>query len=178
MARRFNSLRSSNEERSAELRRLFAEAGCDGNNCTEVPLRSSKLPNIICRLPGRSKQTVVAAAHFDRRRGHGEGAIDNWTGASLLPSLFETLRAAPRQLTYEFVAFTDEEVGLIGSRVSPFVAWKVPAIDFHSLTRDTIELLQSKRDVRTALDRKSSYDHYRFLSAYLAYLDSKVEASR
>jgi hypothetical protein len=37
-------------------------------------------------------------------------------------------------------------------------------------------LLHSKKDVRTAIDAKSYYDDYRFLAAYLAYLDATVDA--
>src|SRR5262245_47650855 len=87
---RFSRLRAKNEDRALELRRLFAEAGCDSKNYVESPILSSKLPNLICIIPGQSKQTIVVGAHFDNR-GPGEGAIDNWSGSSLLPSLYESL---------------------------------------------------------------------------------------
>lgn len=45
----------------------------------------------------------------------GKGVVDNWTGASLLPSLYESLRSRPRRHTFVFVGFTDEEKGLRGS---------------------------------------------------------------
>ena len=40
---------------------------------------------------------------------------DNWTGAALLPSLYQAIKIEPRQHTYIFIGFTDEERGLIGS---------------------------------------------------------------
>jgi putative aminopeptidase FrvX len=45
----------------------------------------------------------------------GSGVVDNWSGASLLPSLYEALKGTPRTHTYIFVGFTDEEKGLVGS---------------------------------------------------------------
>ena len=238
---RFARLRPTNEERALELRRLFGEAGCTAPNYSEQKLLSSKTPNIICMLPGSSKETVVVSAHFDKR-GPGEGAIDNWSGASLLPSLFECMRDGVHRLSFEFVGFTDEEKGLIGSReytnqlskqrrpeilldanidsiglagpvrvwaqrsddflltsaavvadaqkiplganvmdrrydsdAGPFIAWNIPVIDFHSLTGETVKLLHTKGDNRGALDPNSYYDQYRFLVAYLGYLDATLQ---
>jgi Zn-dependent M28 family amino/carboxypeptidase len=45
----------------------------------------------------------------------GTGAIDNWSGASLLSSLYQSLAATPRHHTFLFVAFCEEERGLVGS---------------------------------------------------------------
>ena len=239
---RFARLHPKNEERAMELRQLFMEAGCESKDYSEDKILSSKLPNLICVLPGSSKRTIVVGAHFDNR-GPGEGAIDNWSGAALLPSLLESLRDSPHHLTFEFIAFTDEERGLIGSRdyaghlskeqraaillnvnidsiglpgplrvwsgrsddflltsaalvadrvkvrigaapldrrydsdASAFMAWKIPVIDFHSLTQNALPLLHSKKDIRTAVDPQSYYDDYRFLATYLAYLDEMVDA--
>ena len=112
---RFARIHSANDERAAELRQIFMDAGCGPPSYSEEKILSSKLPNLICIIPGASKETLVISAHFDNR-GPGEGAIDNWSGASLLPSLYESLRGSPHRLTLEFIAFTDEEKGLIGSR--------------------------------------------------------------
>ena len=43
--------------------------------------------------------------------------VDNWSGASLLPSLLEAVKSDPRKHTYIFIGFTDEERGEIGSRL-------------------------------------------------------------
>jgi Zn-dependent M28 family amino/carboxypeptidase len=54
-------------------------------------------------------------AHFDRV-SEGNGVVDNWSGASLLPSLYEAVKMEPRKHTYIFIGFTDEEQGEVGSR--------------------------------------------------------------
>ncbi len=42
--------------------------------------------------------------------------MDDWSGAALLPSLYQSLKLTEhRKHTYEFVAFTAEERGLVGS---------------------------------------------------------------
>jgi Zn-dependent M28 family amino/carboxypeptidase len=66
-------------------------------------------------LPGSTDEAIYVTAHYDKVES-GEGAIDNWSGASLLPSLYQTLSKTPRRLTFVFVASCDEEKGLVGSR--------------------------------------------------------------
>jgi Iap family predicted aminopeptidase len=103
-----------NLERKAAIFALFQEAGCSAT-LTEQPVKASKLPNIVCTLPGETDSVIVVGAHFDKA-DEGEGIIDNWSGASLLPSLYESLKGSKRKHTYIFVAFTDEEKGLVGSQ--------------------------------------------------------------
>jgi Zn-dependent M28 family amino/carboxypeptidase len=76
---------------------------------------TKKPPNVVCVLPGSGEATVVVGAHFDYISA-GSGAIDNWSGASMLPSLYQALAKRPRTLTFIFVGFTEEETGLEGSR--------------------------------------------------------------
>jgi len=45
----------------------------------------------------------------------GDGVVDNWSGASLLPSLYQALKMNERSHTYIFIGFSDEEKGEIGS---------------------------------------------------------------
>jgi putative aminopeptidase FrvX len=104
-----------NEQRRDTLKKMFEEAGCKDENLKDEPVKGSKLPNLICVLQGSSEETIIVGAHFDRAE-RGDGVIDNWSGASLLPSLYESLKADPRGHTFIFVAFTDEERGLVGSR--------------------------------------------------------------
>ena len=103
----------TNRERGATLKRMFVEAGC-GEHLSEQPVRS-RPPNLICVLPGSSDRMIVVGAHFDKVSA-GDGVADNWTGASLLPSLCQAIKIESRQHTYIFIGFTDEELGLIGSR--------------------------------------------------------------
>ena len=104
----------TNVERGARLRQMFADAGC-GEHLSEQQVRFSKAPNVICVLPGATERVILVGAHFDRVRG-SEGVADNWSGAALLPSLYRSVNIAPRQYTYVFIGFTDEELGLVGSR--------------------------------------------------------------
>jgi putative aminopeptidase FrvX len=110
---RFGRIKTANPDRVAELRQMFTEAGCQ-DHLSEAKVRGSKLPNVVCTLPGTAEVTIVVTAHFDNA-GPGEGAIDNWSGASLLPSLYESMLPVQHAATFLFIGFTDEEKGLYGS---------------------------------------------------------------
>ncbi len=103
-----------NDDRKDRLEQLFREAGCENERLTNQKVNGSKLPNVICTLPGSSEFVIIVGAHFDNQ-GSGTGIVDNWSGASMLPSLYETLRDPPRKHTFRFIGFTDEENGLVGS---------------------------------------------------------------
>ncbi len=113
---RLTQISGKNAERGMRLRELFIEAGCTGVQLTEEEVGGSRLPNLVCTLPGSSDATIIVGAHYDANFDYGRGIIDNWSGASLLPSLFESVKAYPRRHTFIFVAFVGEERGLVGSR--------------------------------------------------------------
>lgn len=98
--------------RETTLKRMFSEAGCQ--SISEQPVRGLKQPNVICVVAGQGPETIVVGAHFDHVSA-GSGVVDNWSGASLLPSLVQSLNHAPRHHTFVFVGFAGEEQGLIGS---------------------------------------------------------------
>lgn len=102
-----------NNEREARVKELFSAAGC-GESMSELPVKTSKLPNVLCVLPGDSEQVIIVGAHYDQI-SPAQGIIDNWTGASLLASLYESLKSEKRHHTFFFIAFTDEERGMVGS---------------------------------------------------------------
>ena len=102
----------TNREREAELKALFTEAGCGSLTERRVP---KLLPNVVCVLPGETDSTIIVGAHYDKVE-NGDGVVDNWSGASLLPSLFESLHGQPRRHTFIFVGFSSEEEGLLGSK--------------------------------------------------------------
>jgi hypothetical protein len=112
---RLKKYAGTNKEREATLKAMFAEAGCDDQHVSEQQVKGSKLPNVICFLPGSSDKVIIVGAHFDRV-SDGDGVVDNWSGASLLPSLYEAVKIESRKHTFIFIGFTDEEKGLIGSR--------------------------------------------------------------
>ena len=111
---RLREYSGTNSERGARLARMFADAGCS-EHVSEQAVKYSKAPNVLCVLPGTSGRIIIVGAHFDRVR-ESAGVADNWSGASLLPSLYEAVKTEPRQHTYVFIGFTDEEEGLVGSR--------------------------------------------------------------
>ena len=111
---RLDLYKGNDSIREAALLKLFIEAGCQAANLSEQPVPHRKQPNIICVLPGTTPAVIVVGAHFDHV-SEGEGIIDNWSGASLLPSLFQSIAGSPRKHTFVFVAFTGEEEGLLGS---------------------------------------------------------------
>jgi hypothetical protein len=102
-----------NPDREAKIKDLFNQAGCS-DSISEQPVKHSKLPNAMCLLKGQTDQVIIVGAHFDSI-SPAEGIIDNWSGASLLASLYQGLKSQPRQHSFLFIAFTDEEQGLVGS---------------------------------------------------------------
>ena len=111
---RLRAVEDTNLKREQMLRELFEKDGC-GGRLQEQDVKHSQAPNLICTLPGQSDSTIIVGGHFDFVNA-GRGVIDNWSGSSLLPSFFLSLKTVPRRHTFRFIAFTDEEKGLVGSR--------------------------------------------------------------
>jgi Zn-dependent M28 family amino/carboxypeptidase len=109
---RLQKYADTNRERETELKALFTDAGCGNLTEQRVP---KLLPNVVCVLPGETDSTIIVGAHYDKV-AQGDGVVDNWSGASLLPSLFESLHTQPRRHTFIFIGFTSEEDGLLGSK--------------------------------------------------------------
>ncbi len=113
IAERLHSAPKKNKERAQKIEELFRQAHCPQLELQKVS--GSGQPNVICTVKGQSDSVIVVGAHFDKV-DEGEGIVDNWSGASLLPSLLESVTADPRQHTYAFIAFTGEEEGMVGSQ--------------------------------------------------------------
>lgn len=97
------------QERKARIRQLFIQAGCTRDELSEQTLKNVTGANVICRLPGKSKDTIVIGANYS------QAAFDNWLTASLLPSVFESLIGRKRQHTFIFIAFADGSRDVAGS---------------------------------------------------------------
>src|ERR1039457_7623395 len=71
--KRLKSFRSDNRERERLIRKLFAESGCAKANLIDQPLEQpvepDLPPNIICVLPGETKETIIVGAHTDKVSG-------------------------------------------------------------------------------------------------------------
>lgn len=97
-------------ERQAAITGLFKDVGCEAK-LQQVDASSS---NVICELPGETQAAIIVGGHIDFIE-KGKGIVDDWSGASLLPSLYQALVSERRKHTFRFVGFTEEERGLIGS---------------------------------------------------------------
>lgn len=106
---------TDNSARLDKLRAFFEQSGCGGQNLVELAVKHSKLPNLACTLPAESDRVILVGADFDHVSA-GDGVVDNWSGAALLPSLYESLAQNARRHRFRFIGFTDEEKGLVGSR--------------------------------------------------------------
>lgn len=112
---RLKKYAGGDEQREQTLKQMFAQSGCDSQHLTEQAVKGSKLPNVICVLPGKSEKVIIVGAHYDHVSA-GDGVVDNWSGASLLPSLYDAVKSDPRTHTFIFIGFAAEEKGMIGSR--------------------------------------------------------------
>src|SRR5579875_341472 len=112
---RLKSAPRDNAHRAMALRAMFEAAGCGSANLTEQLVHKGEPPNVICRLPGETSALIIVGGHLDHVR-RGDGIADDWSGASLLPSLYQSLRPQPRRHTFLFIGFTEEEKGRRGSR--------------------------------------------------------------
>ena len=121
---RVGRYKGNDTQREATLKQMFLDAGCP--SLTEQPVPHRKQPNVICVLPANAVdgsgtagakdqvKTIVVGAHFDHVDA-GDGIVDNWSGAAMLPSVMESLLQMKRKHRYVFVGFTGEEDGLLGS---------------------------------------------------------------
>jgi Iap family predicted aminopeptidase len=103
--------------RYERLRELFLADGCTG--LVEQQVKGSKEPNLICSIEAAGENAaeapvIVVGAHMDCYGG--DGVVDNWTGAVMLPSLAQFMRESPRKHSFRFIGFASEEKGLVGSR--------------------------------------------------------------
>jgi hypothetical protein len=111
---RVKALSRNDSEREATLKNMFVQSGC-GDHISEPNVPHVKQPDLVCILPGQTDRVILVGAHFDHVDA-GDGVVDNWSGASLLPTLYQGLHTAPRQHTFIFVSFSGEEKGELGSR--------------------------------------------------------------
>jgi putative aminopeptidase FrvX len=109
---RLRSAPYNNTQREALLRRWFEVSGC--SHPTQELVSTGHPPNLICTLKGESRSLVLVAGHLDHVK-KGMGVVDDWSGASMLPDLFQALNTRPRKHTFMFIGFTEEEKGLVGS---------------------------------------------------------------
>jgi len=113
--RNLHAVEDTNLKREQKLHSMFEDAGCAGDQLREQPVKHAKSPNVICTLPGETDSLILVGAHTDFV-DRGKGVVDNWSGCSMLPALFTSLKGVPRRHTFVFAGFADEEQGLVGSK--------------------------------------------------------------
>lgn len=115
IVKRLKSAPRSNIQREEVLENMFLASGCPAARLAEEPVDAGEPPNLICRLPGREADVIIIGGHLDKV-WRGNGVVDDWSGSSMLPSLYQSLDGRPRKHTFLFIAFTEEEKGLVGSK--------------------------------------------------------------
>jgi Zn-dependent M28 family amino/carboxypeptidase len=108
------------QKRLDAVKDLFRKNGAQESAVSVEDL--GKVRNLIVKKQGKTDETVIVGAHFDKV-DDGCGAIDNWSGIVVLANLYRSMRESETQKTYLFVAFGKEERGLIGSEA---MASKIP----------------------------------------------------
>jgi hypothetical protein len=93
--------------RLAQLRQTFKDVECPGDDMQEQTFSTGK--NLLCTVRGSSTDTILFVAHYEHD-GRGLSAVENWTGAIMLPFLYHALMAAPRKHTFVFLE-VDGEAG-------------------------------------------------------------------
>jgi Zn-dependent M28 family amino/carboxypeptidase len=101
-----------NGERLEAVKKMFGKMGANADEIKTEKFKDAE--NVVVTVKGKTDETIVVGAHFDKTLV-GCGVIDNWTGVVILAHLFRTMRQFETEKTYIFVAFGEEESGLVGS---------------------------------------------------------------
>ena len=115
MEQRLRSAPARNQQRQAAIGVMFRSAGCPPESLEMRPLKRSKFSNVVCTMAGTGPDVIVVGGHFDHSKA-GDGVIDNWSGASMLANLIQSLGSETRRHTFVFAAFAEEEAGLLGAQ--------------------------------------------------------------
>lgn len=100
------------KDRLEAVKKLFVSVGAKES---EIKIEKFKdVSNVVVRKKGKSAETIVIGAHYDKTDA-GCGAIDNWTGVSIIAHIYKSLSNLDTQKSYIFVAFDQEEKYMLGS---------------------------------------------------------------
>ncbi len=110
----FDSVPCKNGDRLKAVKALFEKMGAKPEEITIEKGRG--VENVVIRKPAAndSSEKIVVGAHYDKT-SQGCGAIDNWTGVVAVAHIYRTLKDTPLRKNVIFVAFGEEEKGLVGS---------------------------------------------------------------
>lgn len=105
LATEVHTIPPDDPSRFDHLRSVFTDKGCAADQLQIQPVddKHRATPgNLICTWPGNSPNTIVVLAPYPRA-GKGQGAVENWSGAVLLPYLYYAIQARPRENTWVFI---------------------------------------------------------------------------
>ncbi|HEX3985011.1 MAG TPA: M28 family peptidase [Acidobacteriaceae bacterium] len=94
--------------RLTTLQSAFTKVDCTGDRLRTQLVKErhdSGAQNLICTWPSSSPDSIVVVAHYIRR-GKGASALDDWSGAVLLPALCFALQVQARHNTWIFLEST------------------------------------------------------------------------
>jgi len=92
--------------RLAQLRQTFRDMQCTGSDLREQTFAAGS--NLVCTVHGGSADTILFVAHYEHE-GAGMSAVEDWSGATMLPFLYHALMSSPRKHTFVFVELDGDE---------------------------------------------------------------------
>jgi hypothetical protein len=100
-----HSIPASNAERLALLRKLFQSAECRDKELEEQPVAGSEQKNLICTMEGKTGPVILITADYElegkrKLEDKGVSAVEDWSGAVLLPLISNALHATVPQHTF------------------------------------------------------------------------------
>src|SRR5262245_50079573 len=113
IANDFRDVPCKHNQRLEAVRALFMRMGASASEITTTRFRGAE--NLVVMRNGSTDETVVIGAHYDFT-DLGCGAIDNWSGIVAMSHVYKSIRALEPKKTVLFVAFDNEEKGLVGAR--------------------------------------------------------------
>src|SRR2546423_4457832 len=113
IANDFKSVPCKNADREEAVRKLFSSLGAPASQITVQKFKG--VENLLLQAPAPSTETIIVGAHYDKVE-LGCGAVDDWTGIVAVAHLYSTMQAVAHKKNMIFVAFGNEEKGLLGSR--------------------------------------------------------------
>lgn len=108
------SVPCKSEERLEGVKNLFIKMGAKPEDVITEKFDKDKISNVVVTKKGKTDEKIIVGAHYDKT-SEGCGAVDNWTGISIIAHLYKTLSKFQTNKTFIFVAFDQEEIGLLGS---------------------------------------------------------------
>jgi len=110
----FDSVPCKNGDRLKSVKALFEKMGANPEEIAVEKVRG--VENVVIRKAAAndSPDKIVIGAHYDKVIA-GCGAIDNWTGVVAVAHIYRAVKDLPLKKNVVFVAFGQEEKGLVGS---------------------------------------------------------------